>query len=179
MPAAATRSAEAEFVNADLHERDQLGAIRDAALRSEAARAWADAERTARIRAGQSFVSETVFSHPSKLQLIAEARAAGFEVVLYVVCLDEPRRLLARVQQRVREGGHAVPANKVLQRYPKTLENLREAVLQAHLAMLFDGTDTDAGGPHLVASVVAGEVRPHGPWLPAWARQVLGFGAPG
>ena len=81
------------------------------------------------------------------------------------------------MQQRVREGGHAVPANKVLQRYPKTLENLREAVLQAHLAMLFDGTDTDAGGPHLVASVVAGEVRPHGPWLPAWARRVLGFGA--
>ena len=161
------------FINADLHEREQLGHVRHAVRRSEAARAWADAQREALLRAGQSFVSETVFSHPSKLQLIADAHSLGFEVVLYLVCLDEPRRLLERVRQRMHEGGHSVPANKILARYPRTLENLRQAVRAVELAMLFDATDTDAGGPHLVASVVAGRVQPHGPWLPAWARKVL------
>ena len=33
----------------------------------------------------------------------------GFAVVLLVVCLDDPQRLLARVRQRVQEGGHDVP----------------------------------------------------------------------
>jgi predicted ABC-type ATPase len=161
------------FINADLYEREQLGHVRHAVRRSEAARAWADAQREAQLRSGQSFVSETVFSHPSKLELIADARALGFEVALYIVCLDEPRRLLDRVRQRVHEGGHSVPANKILTRYPRTLENLRQAVRGVQLAMLFDATDTDAGGPHLVASVVAGQLQPHGPWLPVWARKVL------
>lgn len=162
------------FINADLYEREQLGHIRHAVRRSEAARAWADAQREAHLKAGHAFVSETVFSHPSKLQLIADARALGFEVALYAVCLDEPRRLLERVQQRVHEGGHGVPANKILARYPRTVENLRLAVREVQLAMLFDAADTETGGPHLVASVVAGRVQPHGPWLPAWARKVLG-----
>ncbi len=162
------------FINADAHEREHLGHIRNAQARSEAARAWADAERAAHLQRRQSFVSETVFSHPSKLQLIADATACGFEVVLYGVCLDEPGRLLSRVQQRVHEGGHSVPANKILERYPRTIDNLRQAVRQVPLAMLFDAADTDTGGPHLVASVIGGRVRQHGPWLPAWAQQVLG-----
>lgn len=162
------------FINADLYERDHLGHLRDALQRSEAARAWADAERDAHLASGRSFVSETVFSHPSKLQLLAAAKAHGFEVALYIVCLDEPRRLLARVRERVQEGGHSVPANKILERYPRTVQNLAQAVKMVELAMLFDATDTDVGGPHLVASVVAGSVQSHGAWLPAWARTVLG-----
>jgi predicted ABC-type ATPase len=166
------------FINADLYERERLGHIRHAARRSEAARTWADAQREARLKAGQAFVSETVFSHPSKLQLIVDARALGFEVALYAVCLDEPRRLLERVQQRVHEGGHGVPADKILARYPRTVENLRLAVLEVQLAMLFDAADVETGGPHLVASVVAGRVRRHGAWLPGWARKVLGPASP-
>jgi len=166
------------FINADVHEREQLAHLPDAVQRSEAARAWADAQREAQLAAGRSFVSETVFSHPSKLALIESARAFGFEVALYVVCLDEPRLLLTRVQQRVHEGGHSVPANKILSRYPRTIDNLRQAVPRVDLAMLFDAADTDVGGPRLVASVIKGRVEPHGIWLPAWAHRVLGSGAP-
>ncbi|CAN5876179.1 zeta toxin family protein [soil metagenome] len=163
-----------DFINADFYEREHLKHLRDALRRSEAARAWADAERAAHLASGRSFVSETVFSHPSKLELLQAARAHGFEVALYIVCLDEPRRLLARVRERVQEGGHSVPANKILARYPRTLQNLAQAVGEVELALLFDATDTDVGGPHLVASVVAGQVQLHGVWLPAWARRVLG-----
>lgn len=161
------------FVNAYVHEQAQLGHMRDGIQRSEAARAWADMQRETHLRDGRSFVSETVFSHPSKLDLIADAQTRGFDVVLYVVCIDEPRELLSRVRQRVQEGGHGVPARKILTRYPRTLANLRLAVRRVQLAMLFDGADVDTGGPHLVASVVAGVVHPHGPWLPGWVRKIL------
>jgi len=162
------------FINADVYEQAQLGHVRDALQRSEAARAWADSQRDAHLQARQSFVSETVFSHPSKLKLMRDAQALGFEIALYVVCLDEPRRLLTRVRDRVQEGGHSVPANKILERYPRTVENLQQAVKIVDLALLFDGTDTDVGGPLLVASVAAGAVQLHGTWQPAWARKVLG-----
>jgi predicted ABC-type ATPase len=161
------------FVNADIHEQATLQHIDDPVRRSQAAREWAEGERQARLRLGESFVSETVFSHPSKLDLLRQARTAGFEVALYVVCLDQPRELLRRVRQRVREGGHAVPANKVLERYPRTLGHLSEAVRLADLSMLFDAADISAGGPSLVATVAGGHLTRHATPLPAWARRVL------
>lgn len=76
------------FVNADIFERDHLQHITDREQRSQAARAWADAQRTAKLLAGESFVSETVLSHESKLALIEEAVAHGYVLALYVVAPD-------------------------------------------------------------------------------------------
>ena len=125
---AGTIPATAEFVNADVHEAAHLQHIADPEQRSEQARQWAEARRTELLQAGESFVSETVFSHASKLALIQEAQAAGFFVMLLVVALDQPERLLVRVTQRVLEGGHAVPAERILSRYPRTLAYLTQAV---------------------------------------------------
>lgn len=95
LPAGAT------FVNADLYEAQALQHVLDPQERSLQARAWADAQRADCLVHGQSFVSETVFSHPSKLELMQQARDAGFAVVLLVVCVNDPRQLLGRVAQRV------------------------------------------------------------------------------
>lgn len=162
-----------EFVNADLHERDHLQSITDPVLRSEAARKWADARRTELIGAKTGFVSETVFSHPSKLDLIAQAHLAGFQVVLHVLSLDDPKILPARVRQRVLEGGHQVPGTRVLQRYPRTMANLKRAVQIADLAFVYDAQDTEQGGPTLVALCEKAQTT----WLtekpPSWAVSML------
>jgi predicted ABC-type ATPase len=84
---AETIPAQAEFVNADMYEAAQLQHITDPVARSEQARLWADTRRAQLLRAGQTFVSETVFSHPSKLALIADAQSQGFFVMLLVVAL--------------------------------------------------------------------------------------------
>ena len=55
------------------------------------------------MNAKTSFVSETVFSHESKLALITKAQDMGFDVVLYIVSVGDPQQLLGRVNQRVRE----------------------------------------------------------------------------
>ena len=161
------------FVNADVHEREALQHIDNPLKRSEAARAWADAQRADLLARGGSFVSETVFSHPSKLDLIREAQGLGFEVALYVVCVSDPRRLLRRVKQRVQEGGHDVPGNKILERYPRTVANLTQAVRMANLSMLFDAVETDDGGPLFVASVTRNGITRHVQPLPAWAVKIL------
>lgn len=102
--------AEAEFVNADLYEAAHLQHIADAQARSKQAQRWADTRRAELLQAGTPFVSETVFSHESKLALIADAQAQGFFVMLLVVALDQPERLLERVAQRVAERApHAHP----------------------------------------------------------------------
>ena len=162
-----------EFVNADLHERAHLQHIANAQERSEAARTWADARRTALITAHTPFASETVFSHPSKLVLIKEAQRHGFTVALHIVALDDPARLPARVAQRVREGGHPVPVDRILARYPRTMEYLAQAVRQADVAYLYDAQEVSEGGPRLVAlSTPAGPTVLADP-LPPWAQRML------
>lgn len=165
-----------EFVNADLHEQRHLQHIPALQNRSEAARAWADRRREALLHAGVSFVSETVFSHSAKLTLMAQAQAMGFDVVLYVVSLDDPQRLLARVSQRVREGGHSVPAQRILARYPRTIAHLKKAVRLADLAFIYDAVEaTTAHGGHLLVAMCEKE---RATWLvanpPLWALTLVG-----
>lgn len=163
------------FVNADDYESQHLMHMASGAARHALARAWADGERAALLKRRESFVTETVFSHPSRLELMARARKQGCEVVLYVLCVDESRVLIERVKQRVEQGGHAVPAHKVVTRYPRTLALLHEALALADLSLLIDGADVEDGGPRLVASIAAARMYLHTPLRPRWAEKLLGF----
>ncbi len=164
---------ELEFVNADLFEAAQLAQVVDPNARSEQARLWADQRRATLLGAGRSLVSETVFSHPSKLQLLADAQAAGFRTALLVVCVDDAQHLVRRVAQRVREGGHAVPPDRILARYPRTLEHLKGAVRLADLALLYDTSGAAIQPPRLVARCRRGLQPVVMGQLPAWAAGVL------
>lgn len=169
--------ADAPFVNADLHEAAHLQHVADPQERSRQARHWADAQRALCLAEGVSFASETVFSHTSKLDLMAAAKRAGFAVVLLVVCVDDPQQLLRRVASRIEEGGHAVPPQRILARYPRTIRHLGVAVRRADLALLYDTSGLGHRGvqPHrLVARCSAGELRWQAQSLPAWARLILG-----
>ena len=166
----------APFVNADLHEAAALQHIADPVERSQAARAWADGERSRCLKLGHSFASETVFSHTSKLDLMAAAKRAGFAVVLLVVCVDDPHMLPGRVARRVEEGGHPVPPERILSRYPRTVRHLGVAVRRADLALLYD-TSAPPGEavqpPRLVARLRGGTLAWALDDLPLWAQAVL------
>lgn len=53
------------------------------------------------LTAKTRFASDTVFSHESKLSPVSHAQSLRYRVVLYIVSVDDPQRLLARVSQRV------------------------------------------------------------------------------
>lgn len=162
-----------EFVNADLYEAHHLQHVADRQARSEAARQWADARRAELMASRTPFASETVFSHPSKLKLIEDAQRQGYTVALYIVALDDPSGLPLRVAQRVREGGHAVPTDRILARYPRTLANLAQAVNIADVSYLYDAQDTDRGGPQLTAVRAAGSTTLLREPPPGWVSRML------
>ncbi len=124
---------------------------------------------------GESFVTETAFSHVSRVGLMMQARARGFDVVLYAIAMDEPRRLLARIDQAVREGGYRLPAHKVLDRYARCLDNMRQAVVLADLALVLDSGDAPMTGPRLVATVNPHQLYLHTVVRPRWVDRILGF----
>jgi predicted ABC-type ATPase len=100
----------------------------------------AERRRQACLIAGTGFCFETVFSHPSKVDFMRAAKAAGFKVVLYFVSTENSLVNVARVAKRVREGGHPVPTEKIIDRYRRSLGNLVPASLVADETALFDNS---------------------------------------
>jgi len=129
------------FINAD-----EIAASRwpdaQAAHAYEAAQ-MAEVQRRELIAAGTSFISETVFSHPSKIQLVSHASDAGYLVHLHVVMV--PVELsVQRVLERVRRGGHDVPEQKIRERYERLWEHIASAIRIADVAEVFDNSSARA-----------------------------------
>ena len=84
------------------------------------------------------FALETVFSYwqrnadgsvSSKIDDIRDLQEAGYFVVLMFVGLANSTLSIGRVDTRKSLGGHAVPLNKLRERFPRTQQAVREAVL--------------------------------------------------
>ena len=105
--------------------------------------AIADYLRKKMLKANSSFACETVFSHPSKLDFLREAKKKGFKIYLYFISTKNPEINIERVENRIQHGGHAVPEEKVKSRYVKTMNNLFDAVVLSDKAFLFDNSELD------------------------------------
>lgn len=115
-----------KFVNADLIART-MDKNNPERLSYEAAILAAEM-RENMIAMGESFCFETVFSHASKIDFIAAAKAYGYTIILVYIHLIYPSLNEARVYQRTLAGGHGVPAEKIYSRIPRTMANIKTAV---------------------------------------------------
>lgn len=155
------------FINADIIQRDELRNPSPEAS-YEAARI-ASSRRAEHLTQGRNFVTETVFSHPSKLALINEARANGFTVIVMHIGVDTPELSVARVGARVEEGGHIVPEEKIRARYGRGAPLIREAVLLADRGLVFDNSSLNLPPRHCL-TFANGSLVFALPRLPRWIR---------
>ena len=121
------------------------------------------------IELGRPFIAETVFSHPSKLELIDTAHAAGYTVVLHVLLIPE-ELAVARVAYRVAAGGHPVAQNKIRERYHRLWALVAEAILRCAQATVYDNSGRK--GPRIVAQMTEGFIVGSPAW-PDWTPQSL------
>ena len=97
----------------------------------------AETQRRERIAQQRSFITETVFSHPSKVKLVSDAVGAGYLVHLHIIIV--PVELtVQRVTERVRRGGHAVPEEKIRARYERVWDLLGTAIDVADVVDVYD-----------------------------------------
>ncbi|BEP64947.1 zeta toxin family protein (plasmid) [Variovorax sp. V213] len=159
------------FINADLIQREELGDPSMAAAYRAAA--IAESRRRQALEKGISFVSESTFSHESKLALIRDAQAAGFRVVVYHINVRRVELSVSRVGQRVEEGGHDVPEDKIRERFERNQPLIREAVLLADHAFVYDNSGLNMPARRLIA-FTKGQLIAASEDLPDWARALYG-----
>lgn len=100
----------------------------------------ADFLRKKLLAENKKFSFETVFSHPSKLSIMEEAKAKGYKVYLYFVSTSSPEINKERVKLRVLENGHDVPPDKIASRYFRSLDLMFDAAQLCHQAFFFDNS---------------------------------------
>lgn len=159
-----------QFVNADLLAKI-INSERPEQVSYEAAHLVARI-RDEFLEKGISFCFETVFSHASKIDFIAKAKALGYRVILVYIHLQSLALNEARVWQRVSQGGHGVPSDKIRSRLPRTMKYVAAAIPLADEARLLDNSFHDH--PFQQVAVVHKGRRT---WtlnpLPGWAEEML------
>ena len=132
----------------------------------------AERERFRLLEERQSFCFETVFSHPSKVDFVGAAKAAGFRIRLFYFHLELASLNKARVVSRVKAGGHNVPEAKIEARIPRTLANLRQCIGLVDELHLVDNSSLDH--PYVrIAVWQDGQWRSFVETLPGWASDLI------
>lgn len=157
------------FVNADVIAAERWpDAQMEHAL--DASRAAAE-ERTRLIDRGESFVSETVFSHESKLRLVQQAQDRGYLVHLHVILLPVDVAV-RRVTERVSfDRGHDVPEQKVRERYERLWTYVSAARDIADRTDFLDNSRADR--PFQLVARYQNGVAVGQPRWPAWTPAAL------
>ena len=157
-----------EFVNADVIALERWPD--DAFDRSYEAATAADERRAELLRLRRSFVTETVFSHPSRLEFVRAAADVGYLVTLHVVMVPEALAV-ARVRSRVDVGGHPVPEDRIRGRFHRLWALVAEAVRAVDSTVVYDNSRVKPAF-RVVATFERG--RPLGrPDWPPWTPEAL------
>ena len=75
---------------------------------------------------GESFAFETTLSGRNYARRIPRWREQGYRVKLFFLRLPTPGMAIARVAQRVREGGHDVPEEVIRRRFDAGRRNFEQ-----------------------------------------------------
>lgn len=155
------------FVNADEIAKQRWPGEEES--RSYEAARIAEATRAHHLAARSPFIAETVFSHPSKVDLVRTAMENGFDVHLHIFMVPEAlsvRRVLTRVQA----GGHSVPEAKIRERYRRLWDLAAEAIPLTYTTTCYD--NSSSSGPAIVARFTDGMPTGAARW-PDWAPSEL------
>ena len=74
----------------------------------------------------EDFTFETVLSSEYKLNILRKAKEEGYFIKCVFVLTVDPKINITRIQSRVASGGHNVDSMKVVKRYYKSINNIKE-----------------------------------------------------
>ncbi len=144
----------------------------NAGVNSYFASVAADFIRHKLIECSKSFTFETVMSFPDKVEFLRTAQSRGYRTYLYYVATEDPAINISRVRYRVKMGGHSVPEDKIVSRYKRSLDLLKEAISFTNRAYIFDNSTHE----HIwLAEITDGHLlEMKTDQVPAWFKNALG-----
>ena len=126
-----------EYINADEIKKQRNCSDLEAAQ-------FATALREDAVKNKRDFTFETVLSSSRNVELLKNAKAAGYRIEVVFVLTADPQINVSRVAQRVKNGGHDVPKDKIIGRYHKSLDNISVMLKIADIMWVVDNSTEKA-----------------------------------
>ena len=124
------------------------------------------------ITKGISFTQETTLSGIKTAATCRTAKERGYYIRLFYVAVNTVEESLARIENRVKHGGHNIPVDDVVRRFNSRWEALFKVLPFCDEAEFYDNTN----GFQKVAEYRNGEIRIIGNYCPAWLDELLKYG---
>lgn len=93
----------------------------------------ADKLRYESIEKKEDFTFETVLSSNYKLDILRKAKEEGYFIKCVFVLTADPQINVARIESRVASGGHDVERSKVIDRYYKSIDNIKRLIFKLYM----------------------------------------------
>lgn len=100
----------------------------------------AEKQREKHIEQMNEFCFETVLSTERNLRLLKKAKEKGYFIRCYYVLTADPMINVWRVRSRVDSGGHDVPEDKIIKRYDRALELIKDLVEICDICHIYDNS---------------------------------------
>ena len=180
---AAFRGFGADYYNPDQAARALRAAHPGLSTAEANAEAWQQGRRLLEraIAEQLDFALETTLGGNTIVRLLSEAAAKGIEVHIWYVGLSSPELHIARVQSRVRRGGHDIPERDIRRRYEHSRLNLIHLLPRLAALRIWDNSkdaDPAAGktpAPTLVLHMERGKILNPADLAkaPDWAKPIV------
>ena len=123
------------------------------------------------VEKGVSFTQETTLSGRRTEATAKRCQELGYFVRLYYIGLDTSDESLARIQNRVRRGGHGIPEEDVQRRFTGRWEAVAKVLPYCDEAEFYDNDN----GFVQVARFRNGELIPMGSHRPKWLAELTEY----
>lgn len=114
---------------------------------------------------GIAFTEETTLSGKHIISTAKKAKENGYTINLIYVGLDTVQDSIDRVTNRVKHGGHDIPADLILRRYEHRFEQLDKILKYCNTAKFYDNTNGYALVATYANDTITQEVEDAPKWL--------------
>lgn len=117
---------------------------------------------------GINFTQETTLSGKRTLRTINIVREKNFYIRMYYVAVSSPEESIARIANRVRKGGHDIPAEDVIRRYAHRIDDLLRVIPYCDEIHFYDNEN----GFTEVGEYRNGKICDVDEYQPQWYREI-------
>ena len=125
------------------------------------------------LRDHKDFIFETVLSSDGKVDFLKRAKEEGYFIRMFFICTESPTINAARIANRVMEGGHDVPIQKIISRYEKAIVNAVKVMRFADRAYFYDNSIDNQNAQLLFRTAEGNFVKRYTDSIPEWANKIL------
>ena len=100
----------------------------------------AEKQREEHVEQMHEFCFETVMSTERNIRLLEKAKQRGYFIRCYYILTADPIINILRVKSRVESGGHDVPEAKIITRYDKALNLVKDLIKICDVCHIYDNS---------------------------------------